>query len=578
MTTAVDRSTENGSGSLVGSPPVLLAVLALVLAALLLLPLDVPIGSMYWDLFIYFDAANRLFDGQTPATDFFAPVGPLGYYLFAGGLKLFPGAQPLLLVHWSLLAVTAPLMVLALWEVDRRSRATALAILLPFLVFAVLPFNTREFFPYPGSDGFGIYNRQVCQLLYALVAALVFLRSQRLLFLAVVVAMTALFLTKITGFVAGALVCLFAFAAGRIALGTALAAALSFLALLGGLQLWNGFTLGYLGDILALVEMNEESLLPRFLQAASLTFGIVLPAGLMVLCLLYADRAGLGADLYRLRRSFRPLAIAAFLDRDAFWIGAVLLAGIFFETQNTGSQALIFLWPALLPAVLNPQRSGAPRKLVAVAALLAAAAALPPLVNTVERAARTYVGALKNVALPGDNLKTLGRVNMRPEILARAEKMLGFYAGHRQTYADLIRIKELPAYMFYSEFDFQAAHLMAVGKAVDAIRTLEARQGVVFETILNLNFVNPFPWLMDRKAPMHVAIGADPTRAVPPPGADALEAVRRTDLILHPTCPLTIANADLLALYAPAMKAHERITLNECFDAYVGPGMVDRIE
>ena len=67
----------------------LVAVIA-VLPAFLLLPLNVPIGPMYWDLFIYFDAANRIFHGQVPIVDFFVPVGPLGYYLFAGGLKMFP--------------------------------------------------------------------------------------------------------------------------------------------------------------------------------------------------------------------------------------------------------------------------------------------------------------------------------------------------------------------------------------------------------------------------------------------------------------------------------------------------------
>ncbi|EKF44053.1 hypothetical protein NA8A_04555 [Nitratireductor indicus C115] len=564
-------------GTILFSPAFVLAVVALVLAAILLLPVNVPIGSMYWDLFIYFDAANRLFSGQIPATDFFAPVGPLGYYLFAGGLKLFAKAQPLLLVHWSLFVITAPLMALGLAEISRTSRKTAFAILVPFLIFAVLPFNTREFFPFPGSDGFGIYNRQVCQLLYALTVSLIYLRSQRLLFIAILAGMTALFLTKITGFAAGGLLCLFAFLAGRVTFKTALATAIGFLLVLCLLQLWNGFALNYIGDILALVALNEDSLAPRFLQAASLTFGIVLPATALILFLLYEDRTALIRDL-RALGGLRPAAVARFLDRDAFWIGAVLTIGIFFETQNTGSQALIFLWPAILPALISLWKEHGPDRVFATAALLAAAAALPPVVNTAERAARTYVGAVKNVALPSRNLKTLGRVNMRPEILARAQKMLDFYADHRATYADFIRIQELPAYMFYSEFDFQAAHLMAIDRAITDIETLEAEKGVRFETILNLNFVNPFPWLLDRQAPEHVAIGADPTRAVPQPGEEALEAVRETDLILHPTCPLTTANADLLKLYEPAMRNHKRVELDKCFDAYVSPRLADLVE
>ena len=148
---------------------------------LLALPVSVPVGPMYWDVLIYYDAANRIFGGQVPSVDFFAPVGPLGYYLFAGWLYVFPNGQPVLLAHWSLLAVTAPLMALVVADVDRRARTTAFALLIPFLIFALLPFNTREFYPFPGSDGFGIYNRQCCQLLYVLVAAIAFMRSQKLL-------------------------------------------------------------------------------------------------------------------------------------------------------------------------------------------------------------------------------------------------------------------------------------------------------------------------------------------------------------------------------------------------------------
>ncbi|MCV0350542.1 MAG: hypothetical protein K5863_10745 [Nitratireductor sp.] len=575
MATAVEHGTAAGRRMRLTSPIAILGMTAIAMAVVLMLPLNVPIGPMYWDLFIYFDAANRIFSGQVPATDFFAPVGPLGYYLFAGGVKLFSNAQPLLLVHWSLFVVTAPLMALALWQVDRTSRGVSLALLLPFLAFAVLPFNTREFYPFPGSDGFAVYNRQICQLLYVLTVALVYLRDQRLLLISIVAGMTALFLTKITGFASGGILCAFAFAAGRVQLRTAIASTLIFFAILGVLQLWNGITLAYINDILALVVMNEGSLLPRFLQAASHTFGIVVPAGLLALLMLYRDRATLTESL---RSKPRLQAIARFLDHDAFWIMVVLFAGIFFETQNTGSQALIFIWPVLLPVLMRLWQSDAPRSAFIAAGLLAAAAALPPLVNTAERAARTYVGAIKNVTLPSENLKTLGRLNMRPEILARAEKMMGFYAKHRETYADFIRIQELPSYVFYSEFDFQIAHLMAIDEAITAIRELEAEQGVTFDTVMNLNFVNPFPWLMDREAPRHVSIGADPTRTVPPPDAEALEAVREADLILHPTCPLTTANADLLALYAPAIEDHEQITLNECFDAYLNPLMADRIE
>src|SRR5215203_4735770 len=85
------------------SSPLVLLVGALVfVAAVLSWPLSVPIGPMYWDVFIYYDAANRIFSGQLPVVDFFTPVGPLGYGLFAGWLKLFPNGQPALMAHWSM--------------------------------------------------------------------------------------------------------------------------------------------------------------------------------------------------------------------------------------------------------------------------------------------------------------------------------------------------------------------------------------------------------------------------------------------------------------------------------------------
>lgn len=580
------RGNNNGAlgatrqqGSILLSPLVVLVLVLAACALLLSLPLSLPIGPMYWDLFIYFDAANRIFDGQVPIVDFFAPVGPLGYYLFAWWLKVFSDAHPLLLVDWSLFTVTAPLMALVLWQVDARSRGVAFAILIPFLAFSLLPFNTRPYYPYPGSDGFGIYNRQICQLLYVLVASLVFVRGQRLLAFLVTVTMTALFLTKITGFLAGLLLCAFAFVAGRFALRYAIASAVVFFAALGALELWNGMISQYAIDIMALVRENTDTLLPRVLQAASHSFGIIAPGGILMLVLLWADRLHLGDQWHALKKHPTASSIASIVDHDAFWLGAILLAGLFFETQNTGSQALIFLWPLLvsLLAARLPMASAAP-KLFSAIVLLAAAAALPPLVNTVEQAARTYVGSIKNVPLENKNLETLGRVNMRPTIAARSDKMIDFYVRHRETYADFVRIGELPSYVYYSEFHFQIVHLMAMDRVIDDIRALEAEKDIRFETIMSLNFVNPFPYLMDRSAPKHITIGADPMRAVPPPSPEQLAAVADTDLVLYPTCPLTTSSDRLEELYEPGLQDHRRITIDPCYDAYVHPRFDDALD
>lgn len=532
---------------------------------------------MYWDAYIYYDAANRIFDGQSPVLDFFTPVGPLGYYLFAGWVTVFPGGQPALIAHWSLLVVTAPLMALVLYDVDRRSRRTALALLIPFLVFALLPFNTRQFYPFPGSDGFGIYNRQVCQVLYVLVAALLFVRDRWLLTAVIATAMTALFFLKITGFVAGGIIAAYALFAGRVQLRLALASAFVFAVVLVAVELATGMVSRYIADIRLLLEMNSGTLAPRFLQAASLNFGMLLPTVMLALLLLWTGRRPLIGGLVTALRQRSLTDAASFLNHDAFWLLAVLFAGILFETQNTGSQALIFLWPVLLAALL---RSGGliakPKVMIAVAAL-AAAVAMPPAMQIIERAARAYVGAAKNLALEQRNLKSLGDVSMRPEVADRVAHMLGFYPEHRQLYDDMIRVGELPTPVLYSDFDFQIIYLAAVDRAISSIHAIEAEKGIRFDTIMSLNFVNPFPWLMERSAPRHIAIGADPFRAVPTPGSEEERAVADTDLVLYPTCPPTTANAELYRMYESGLRTHKRIKLDACYDAFVHPKFADKI-
>ncbi|MEP9396109.1 hypothetical protein [Mesorhizobium sp. KR2-14] len=577
MATITEQARKASRGSVIGSPLGLLAAMAVVLAGLLLLPITVPIGPMYWDVFIYFDAANRIFDGQVPSNDFFTPVGPLGYYVFAGAAWLFPNAQPALLAHWCWLIVTAPLMALVVQQVDQRSRGTAFALLVPFLVFAVLPFNTRDFYPYPGSDGFGIYNRQASQLLYVLAAALIFVRNQRVLALVVTLAMLALFFGKITGAVAGGLLCAFAFLTGRISLRHALASALGFLAVLAIIEFATGLVSNYVADILALVAMNESTLAPRFVQSASLNFGVAMTGLLLATVVLYAERQRLASAVAGIRQECSARAVAKLLDNDAFWLVAVLFAGIFFETQNTGSQAMILVWPAVLAVLLKAGRMFATPKILIATMALAGACVLPPLVNTVERAARTYGGAAKNVELPHGHLKTLGAVSARPEVMQRAMRMLPFLAEHREPFDRFVGMGELPAPLLYSDFDFQIGHLVSTDRAVGSLLDLEQQAGIRFETIMNLNFVNPYPWLMDRSAPMHLAIGADPYRAVPETGSQELEAVRNVDIALLPTCPLTTANARLLELYGEGLKDHTRIRLDDCNDAFVHPRLAGEL-
>lgn len=556
------------------SPLAALALALALLSLLLTITIPQPIGPMFWDHYLYLDAANRLGDGQIPSVDFFAPVGALGYYLFAALQSAFPSGHPLLLASWCLLVVTGPLIGLVTFDLQKRSRTLAYAILLPFLLFSLLPFNTGDFYPYPGSDGFGIYNRQVCQLLYVLAAALIYVRNPRILIAVAAGAMIALFFVKVTGAVAGVILCLTAFAAGRLSLRSAVVAALIFFGILAVIELSIGAVSAYVGDILALLDVNGGILLTRLLQAVSLNAGLLVPASVLCLTLFFADRptfVSLLEDAYR-----RPsiAALGRVFDQDFFWLGTFVVAGILFESQNTGSQAFIFLYPLLLRIALDYATKGKGKRLTIAVWLLAIAAALPPMTVVVQKSARAWVGAANNIRIESRNLKTMGAVNVRPIVAARAERMRNTYIAEPGAFKALADQGELPSFLFYSDFDFQTGWLTNVDNAIDALRAYEDANGVRFDTIFNIDFANPFPWLMDRHAPKHVAIGADPFRAIPEPDQDVRIAVAAVDIALVPTCPTTNVNRTLLALYLPSLEAaHTRIKLTPCYDALVRNGL-----
>lgn len=549
------------------SPLLLLACAILACMALLTQPLVLPLGAMYWDLALYLDAANRIASGQVPLIDFFTPVGPLGYWLFAWLGTVFPQAQPLLLVQWSIFVVTAPPMLLILRELDRRSRAMALGLLLPYLVFQILPINVEQYSFYPGMDGFGIYNRQVSIVLYVLVAALAFLRDRRVLTGVLVWTLLALLLIKVTGFLAGGLVVAFALAAGRLDLRQSTLAAAVAILLLAVLELMTGLVSAYLDSILALVEINAGSILPRFLQAGSLHLDIVAAGGALIVALILLGRRDIARDAGAFIGAPSRAGLQRLLDRDFAWLGVVMAAGLFFETQNTGGQAFIFIWPVLLTILAGWLRSGR-RGAVAVLALVAATA-IPPVETVLQRAGRALLAQTGYLALPHTHLRQLGRVSQHPDVIERAGEMQAIYASRIETFRAIAERRMLPSLTLYSALDFQLGWLMAVDAGVTAIREHEARTGARFETIMSLNFANPFPYLMDRTGVRHIAIGADPFRAVPDLDQAARAAVAAADLILYPQCPVTVANDALAKLYAPAMTGREEIALGPCWKGYV---------
>jgi hypothetical protein len=548
--------------------PLLLLCCAILLCALLLTqPLVLPLGAMYWDLVLYIDAANRIAGGQVPLLDFLTPVGPLGYWLFAWLGDVFPQAQPLLLAQWSLLLVTAPAMALILWEADKRSRATAFGLLLPYLVFQILPINVEQYSFFPGVDGFGIYNRQASILLYVLVSALVVLRDRRVLTGVLVWCLLALLLIKVTGFLAGGLVVAFAWLAGRFDLRLSLAAAAIAGAALLALEAWGGLVSAYAGSIAALLEINSGGIPERFLRAASLHLDIVVAGCALTVTLAWLERHELTAGFRRLARERSGAALRHLLDRDFAWLAVVMAAGLFLETQNTGGQAFIFIWPVLLGIVRGWAGRGR-RGGFAVLALVAATA-IPPVETVLQRTGRAMLAQTGYMALPHTHLGRLGQVSQHPEVVGRADKMQTIYAASIGTFRSMADQEILPGQTLYSELDFQLGWLMAVDAAITEILAHEAKTGTRFETIMSLNFVNPFPALMGRTGVRHIPIGADPFRAVPDPDGEALAAVAAADLVLLPQCPVTVANEALRKVYAPALAGRREIALGACWKGFV---------
>ncbi|MFN7091149.1 MAG: hypothetical protein ACK4P4_11410 [Allorhizobium sp.] len=527
--------------------------------ALLTLPLAVPIGPMYWDTYIYLDAAQRIRMGQIPSLDFSTPVGALGYYLFAWGLDLLPRAQPLLLVQWSQLAVTAPLMTLVLIDAEKKSRAVAFLLLIPFLVFAAFPANAQFFHSYPGLDGFGIYNRQTSLLLYVLTSGLVFMRGGPRFALFCALAMLALFLTKITGFLVGGLIGLGAVLAGRISLANLALAAIAFLLPLAVIELGTGMISAYIRDILDLIAMNQDALLPRFLTVASGKLDVLMPAGLLLLVMIWAD----------LNYASEP---RRFFDRSFWWFGISLLGGTILETQNTGSQEFIFIWPVLLMAYDRLPQVVDRTKIAFL--VLAAFCTVPTLSKVAHKTLRSVAVAPTYVTPDVPLLRNMQQVSTRKDVMERAVLLENHYATQGAAYIDLANQGQLPSWQLYSELDYQTYWIISADILVKALLQFETDNQIRLQSLMTLDFVNPFPWILDRDATRKIQIGADPFRTVRQVSSEALKAVQATDGVLRPKCPVTTGRRMLEERYAQALAGRQVVALDPCWDLLLRPGIL----
>lgn len=542
---------------ILSQPLLWLGLVLLVLAGLLVVPLVIPIGPMYWDTFLYIDAAHRIASGQVPSVDFSMPVGPLGYYLFAWGLGLFPYAQPLLLAQWALLAVTAPLMGFVLWDVSRRDRTLSTLLLVPFLVFAIAPSNAQVYHLLPSFDGFGIYNRHIVVLLYVLLSGLLFLRGGRKLAWFCAVTMLALFLTKITGFLVGGLFGVLAILAGRLKWIDVIIAAVVFAVPLVVFEVMTGMISGYLHTISELAGNNSETLLPRFRTVVTNKIDVLLPAALLGAVLLTLD----------LRNGWGRL-----LDSNFAWFAVAMVGGIIFETQNSGSQEFVFIWPVLALILVRTRNLKGSAK--AAVLVLGAFTIVPTMTVIVSKSVRAAAAGPTYAKADAPLLRNVGQVSARWDVMERAAMIDAHFASFRPAYEDLAAQNQLPSYQYFSDIDNQMQWVLSAESVVESLIAFEAKNNVRLDSLMTMDFTDPFPWILDRKPTPHLQIGADPTRTLGGLSPETKAAIEATDGVLRAKCPVTWARDDIEAAYADALTGRTVVPLNPCWDVLVRAGIL----
>ena len=551
------------SAKLIASPLALGWLFVGLLTLGLSLPLVLPIGPNYWDITVYFDGAHRIAAGQVPHRDFFAPVGGLSYLLYHLIQSLFPSGHPLLAIQWSIVPLALPPVMIVAHHLARAGLVRqSLGLLLPFLLFLAAPINGLELYPAPGFDAYGSYNRHQCILLYSLMATL-WLHpggwSRSLWSAALLLALIGI---KLTGFLVGAAFIVHAAVAGRLTLRQFTGVALLVAGALGVLELSMQIVSSYFVDIVKLVGTNSGSLLGRFFTVASVDFDVIAAGGLLTLVLLLLTWPQLSGT-----RILSWAFVQRLADSPAVRVGVTLFGGILLETQNTGSQEFIFLWPLLLPIVAASWTSkGKGRSLILGLVLVTF---VPHVTKIVHRSMRATMSAFVYHPLPAKELGALGRVNAKRDMLERTDVLLQHYVTHRSAYEFLAQRDQLPSAILFSELDYQLAWLKSIDAAVIAFRAHEARTGVHYNSIYTLDFADVFPAILNRTSPLHVPIGLDPYRTFPAPDAEIIAEVKTVDAILVPHCPVTHPRRIIAQRFAQALEGRQVIALTDCWTLHV---------
>lgn len=545
------------------------ALLALVLVAV---PLRLPIGPNYWDVYLFLDVAHRIDLGQVPHRDFFVPIGILPFYLHDVVQFLFPNAQPVLAVQYGILLLALPLALLTGLDIERRSRWLAGLVLAPFAIFALLPFNIIEFYPSPGIDGFGIYNRQAGLMLYLLVAALFLCSRHWLKFIVSAVVLLALLYIKVTAGLAAACIIATAIVSGHFSLRGGALVLLSAVIATAGLEIATGLPRAYLADLAGLVEDNTDSLADRILTFVSLKFDVLAAVAAFGLFVLWQDRNRLLRCLrYLLGKGpvaspERLLSLRWLAGHPVAVLAALTLMATGYETQNTGSNEYIFLWPAVLLVWITIGVSIEGTYRVATMVLICAIA-LPTLSKVLHKAARTAAVAPGYVRVATGIEGPLAMTLAKPVHSERANVLARHYATERESWLALARNGQKPSAIQYSEPDYQTFYVRSIAEAAQGVLQLEALFGKRFESTHVLDFVDPLTPLLKRIPPRFVSVAMDPDRTFPvrirQRVAQELAAV---DALIIPRCPITPARLGIEESAASELQGRQIIALSRCWD------------
>lgn len=535
--------------------------------ALLLLPVWPAVGLFYWDIIFWIDAAHRIDYGQIPNIDFFAHFGPLPQYGLWLIQKIFPTANPVLAAQLSYSVVGLPLLALILTDVSSRLHSVILAG--SFIVLLLLPANFfMAVFDF-GIDGFGIFNRQAGLSLYLLVACIWWCRSPTRLLIVISCTLLCLLFTKITVFGVACAFVFYAFLMGRISARGLGAVLIAVSLVVCGLEIATGMVSAYLRDIATMASSAVSSTsseqrqdpLHRVAFTVWSNFDTLIPVGLMIIAALVRDQH-IFANARSMVRDDYSKAFRTVLQADGIAMGVLLLAAIAIESQNSGSQEFAFLVPAVFCVMVRPvSRSSAAQAFTFLAAAFL-------LIVGINAAHRAFLITYQAVKLPRLDVKELipFHIAARASEISLAAAKLAFYSAQQNAYAEFASRREDLASVY--DEGFQLPYFLSVGNAVRAIRRWQAENNVQLKSVAALDFVDPFPTLLNLKPVVGLGIVMDPYRTVGQ-RSKILSSLSTTDGILVPVCPVNDFRYQYARMAKLELDGRRAISIDPCWMLFV---------